>query len=69
MGYHSKVQVIQRANDTRQFYLICPAPLAAALELQKGEPIEWLIENRHTLIVKRTPLPRSARAPRSDHAR
>ena len=37
MGYLSKVQVIQRAGGTRQFYLICPAPLAEALEMEKGE--------------------------------
>src|ERR1700683_1396912 len=43
MGYLSKVQLIERANRTRQFYLICPAPLAEALELQKGEAIEWIV--------------------------
>ncbi len=53
MGYLSKVQLIQRANHTRQFYLICPAPLAEALELQKGELIEWVIEDRHTLVLRR----------------
>ena len=37
MGYVSKIQVIERKNDTRQFYLICPAPLAEALELTKVE--------------------------------
>ena len=55
MGYLSKVQLIERANQTRQFYLICPAPLAEALELEKGEPIEWVVEDRNTLIVKRHP--------------
>ncbi len=53
MGYLSKVQLIERANHTRQFYLICPAPLAEALELEKGEPIEWVIEDRLTLTLKR----------------
>ena len=53
MGYLSKGQLIERANQTRQFYLICPAPLAEALELEKGEPIEWIVEDRLTLIVKR----------------
>ena len=48
MAYLSKVQVIERAERTRQFYLICPAPLAEALELQKGEDIEWLIEDKAT---------------------
>jgi bifunctional DNA-binding transcriptional regulator/antitoxin component of YhaV-PrlF toxin-antitoxin module len=53
MGYLSKVQVIERANRTRQFYLICPAPLAEALELNKGEEIEWVIEDKATLVLKR----------------
>jgi len=53
MGYLTKVQVIERANDTRQYYLICPAPLAQALELEKGEEIEWVVEDRNTLILTR----------------
>ena len=57
MGFLSKVQLIQRANQTRQFYLICPAPLAEALELEKGEPIEWVIEDRQTIILKRPTKP------------
>jgi bifunctional DNA-binding transcriptional regulator/antitoxin component of YhaV-PrlF toxin-antitoxin module len=55
MGYFTKVQVIQRGDRNRQFYLICPAPLAQALELQKGEPIEWVIEDKNRLTIKRTP--------------
>ena len=54
MGYFSKVQVIQRANKNRQYYLICPAPLAQALELEKGEIIEWVIEDKHRMIIKRS---------------
>lgn len=54
MGYESSVQVIERANRTRQFYLICPAPLAEALELEKGEMIEWIVEDKHTLTIKRS---------------
>jgi bifunctional DNA-binding transcriptional regulator/antitoxin component of YhaV-PrlF toxin-antitoxin module len=53
MGYLSRVQVIQRANNTRQFYLICPAPLAEAMELEKGEQIEWVIADKHTIEIRR----------------
>jgi len=53
MGYVTKVQVIKRANDTRQFYFICPAPLAQALEMEKGEEIEWVVKDRDTLILRR----------------
>lgn len=68
MGYFTKVQVIERANDTRQFYLICPAPLAEALELEKGEAIEWVVEDRHTLILRRTAPPKKP-ARRGAHGR
>jgi hypothetical protein len=53
MGYQSKVQVIERGGIQRQFYLICPAPLAQALEMEKGETIEWIVQDKRTLTVKR----------------
>lgn len=53
MGYQSKVQVIERGGIQRQFYLICPAPLAQALEMEKGETIEWIVEDKWTLTVRR----------------
>ncbi len=53
MGYLSKLQVIQRGGQNRQYYLICPAPLAAALELQKGEELEWVIKDRGTFEIRR----------------
>lgn len=53
MGYESKVQVIERRGGQRQFYLICPAPLAQALEIEKSETIEWIVEDKWTLTVKR----------------
>jgi len=62
MGYLSKVQVIERAAGSRQFYLICPAQLAEALEMQKGEEIEWVVEDKHTLVIRR-------RSPRRREAR
>ncbi len=53
MGYITKVQVIERANQTRQYYFICPAPLAQALELEKGEEIDWVVEDRNSLVLRR----------------
>ena len=53
MGYISKLQVIQRGDKNRQYYLICPAPLAQALELEKGESVEWVSEDKTTLTIKR----------------
>ena len=53
MGYFSKLQVIQRGKQNRQYYLICPAPLAAALELEKGESLEGIIKDRDTFQIRR----------------
>ena len=64
MAYQSKLQVIQRGGHNRQYYLICPAPLAAALELQKGETLEWVIKDRLTFEIRRQPAA-SARRTRS----
>jgi len=55
MGYQSTVQVIQRGGKNRHWYLICPAPLAQALEIEKGEVIEWVVEDKHTLVRKSIP--------------
>ena len=66
MGYASKVQVIRRGGKNRQYYLICPSPLASALELAKGETIEWVVRDRWTLEVRRTP-PTGARSRRTRH--
>jgi hypothetical protein len=53
MAYLSKLQVIQRGAQNRQYYLICPAPLAAALEMEKGEELEWVIKDRNTFEIRR----------------
>ena len=46
MGYPTKVQVIRR-QDSEQWYINFPAPLARALEFDKGEVVEWVIQDRH----------------------
>jgi hypothetical protein len=33
--------------------MICPAPLAAALEMEKGEQLEWVIKDRNTFEIRR----------------
>lgn len=53
MAYVSKLQVIQRGGQNRQYYLICPAPLAAALEMEKGEELEWVIKDKNTFEIRR----------------
>ena len=53
VGYFSKIQVIQRGEKNRQYYLICPSPLAQALEMEKGEIIEWVVQDKKSLILRR----------------
>jgi hypothetical protein len=53
MAYLTKLQVIQRGGQNRQYYLICPAPMAAALEMEKGEVLEWVIKDRNTFEIRR----------------
>lgn len=52
MAYTSKLQVIERGSN-RQYYLICPAPLAAALEMVKGEALEWVLKDKDTFEIRR----------------
>ena len=66
MGYPSKVQAIERAGGYRQFYLLCPAQLAEALELEKGEAIEWVVEDKHTLVIRRGQRPPQREARRHE---
>jgi antitoxin component of MazEF toxin-antitoxin module len=67
MGCKSKIQVIQRANS-QQFYLMIPAQTAQALELEKGEEIDWIIESKELLVIKRDKKKRISKAGRSEHA-
>lgn len=53
MGYLTRVQVIERAKGSRQFYIMCPSPLAEALELQKGEQIDWVIQDKYAIEIRR----------------
>lgn len=55
MGYPTKVQLIQR-KDSRQWYINFPAPIAQAMEFSKGETVEWVIQGRDSLILRRTAL-------------
>jgi len=52
MGCKTKIQLIQRVNS-QQFYLMIPAQAANALEFEKGEEIEWIIESKEILVIKR----------------
>ena len=52
MGYLVKLQKVERPTN-RSFYVNLPAALADALQLDKGEELEWLLEDKNTLILRR----------------
>jgi hypothetical protein len=52
MGFPTKVQLIQR-QASEQWYINFPSALAQALEFQKGESVEWIIEDKSLLALRR----------------
>jgi hypothetical protein len=52
MGFPTKIQLIKRAKS-QQWYINFPSALAQAMEFERGEVVEWLIEDKHKLILKR----------------
>ena len=59
MGYPTKVQLIRRKKGSDQYYINFPTAVAEALEMQKGETIEWIIENKANIIAHRPVVPPS----------
>ncbi len=52
MGYPTKVQLIQR-KASEQWYINFPSAVAQAMEFDKGEVVEWIIEDKANLILHR----------------
>lgn len=52
MGYKVKIQRVER-RGTKSFYVNFPASIAEAAQLEKGEEMEWLIEDKDTYVLKR----------------
>ncbi len=52
MGYTIKIQRVERRN-TKSFYVNFPAAVAEAAQIEKGEELEWVIEDRNTFVLKR----------------
>jgi hypothetical protein len=52
MGYPTKIQLIKRAAS-EQWYINFPSAIAQAMEFEKGEVVEWVVENKNHLTLKR----------------
>jgi hypothetical protein len=52
MGHKIKIQRVERGR-TKSYYVNFPAALAEAAQIQKGEELEWLMEDRNIFILRR----------------
>ena len=59
MGYPAKVQRIARKNS-QQWFINFPAAVAQAMEFERGETVEWIIEDKSQLVLRRLHVPPSA---------
>ena len=51
MGYVTKVQQIHR-KQSEQWYVNFPTALAQVMEFTKAEEVEWILEDKSTLVLK-----------------
>jgi len=51
--YTMKVQVIRSKKQPPRFYVNIPLPLAAALDLEAGESVQWQLLDRIDLRLRR----------------
>ena len=52
MGFPTKIQLIKR-EKSEQWYINFPSALAQAMEFERGEVVEWIVQNKNSLILKR----------------
>ena len=60
MGYPTKVQLIKR-KESEQWYINFPSAVARAMEFERGEIVEWIVEDKEQLVLQRLKVPPSAR--------
>jgi len=59
MGYPTKVQLIRRKRGADQWYINFPTAVAEAMDFEKGEVVQWHIEDKANLVLHRTTVPPS----------
>ena len=58
MGFPTKVQLIKR-QASEQWYINFPSALAQAMEFARGEMVEWFVEDKGLLALRRAAPPAS----------
>lgn len=53
MGYPTKIQLIKRVKS-EQWYINFPSAVAQAMEFERGETVEWLIDDHQKLVLTRS---------------
>lgn len=59
MGYPVKVQLIDR-KKSQQWFINFPTAIAQAMEFERGETVEWIVQNKSQLLLQRMEEPPSA---------
>jgi len=59
MGYPTRIQLIKR-QKSEQWYINFPSAVAQAMEFVRGETVEWIIEDKGQLVLRRREIPPSA---------
>lgn len=59
MGFPTKVQLIKR-KASEQWYINFPSAVAQAMEFERGEIVEWIVEDKTQLVLHRVNPPQSA---------
>jgi hypothetical protein len=52
MGFPTKVQLIKR-QSSEQWYINFPSALARAMDFSRGETVEWSVEDKTLLALRR----------------
>jgi len=52
VGYNVKIQKVERPTN-KSFYVNFPSAIADAVQIQKGEEMEWLVEDKNTFVLRR----------------
>jgi hypothetical protein len=58
MGFPTKVQLIKR-KASEQWYINFPSALAQAMDFSRGETVEWTVEDKGLLALRRLRPPAS----------
>lgn len=56
MGFPTKVQLIKR-KASEQWYINFPSAIAQAMEFARGETVEWIVEDKALLALRRLEAP------------